>query len=674
MAVEELELCHACGGTTSNDDAPSLLIATILRREGSTGVHTHVRELRRYLDDRGIPSTLVTPFSWRRKLSEPVFGLRLLLVRASGAASVAWYRHWHEVFLRRALHHELANLGPAVVYAQGPVEAGAALKARRCPHQRVVMAVHFHVSQADEWVHKGYIEPDGAMFRSIRRYERDVIPQLDGIVYVSRAARDGLVGWLSEAEAVSSEVIPNFVETPKTHAAPKSLGDLVSVGGLELVKNQRFLIEVLAEAKKGGRELTLDLFGDGPCRRDLSRQARSLGVETQVRFRGFRPDVREQLGGYRAYVHSSLKDTGPLAIIEAMAAGLPVIAGQVGGIPELYEAGAEGWSWPLDDAGKAARILIDVLDSEDDRARAGVASTRRYRQHFDSHVVAPHLWSFLVATRAPRPAEPAGSGSTAINFQESFYNAEINYREGSPHLAHPLLYERLVSVVREQVASVAAAKLPLDVIEIGAGHGGFTEPMLAAGCRVTALEMSQASVSRLNTLFAENPSFECIYNPDGTLNCLTDDFSIAACVSVLHHIPDYMAALQDLTDRIRAGGSLVILQEPLWYPRTRNVALRLNRLGYLSWRVRQGSLRRGIATEIRRVRGYYDESNPSDMVEYHIVRHGVDEQAISDFLLSRFKDVRVIPYWSNQSDLVQKLGQRLGLDNTFGVVASGRLG
>jgi glycosyltransferase involved in cell wall biosynthesis/SAM-dependent methyltransferase len=672
MAEEELEGCHP-GTEGTADDAPALLIATILRTEGSTGVHTHVRELRRYLDGRGIPSTLVTPFSWRRKLSEPVFGLRLLLVRASGAASVAWYRHWHEVFLRRALRQELAKLDHAVVYAQGPLEARAALRARRSRDQRVVMAVHFHVSQADEWVHKRYISPTGAVFRAIRRLERDVIPQLDGIVYVSKAAREGLLSWLPEAEAVCSSVIPNFVEAPKTPTHSKSLGDLVSVGGLERVKNQRFLIEVLAEVKKGGRELTLDLFGDGPCRRELTRLVRSLDLERQVRFQGFRSDVRDLLPGYRAYVHASLKDTGPLAIIEAMAAGLPIVAGRVGGIPELYEAGVEGWFWPLDDPVKAATILIDVLDAEQQRARAVVASTGRHRRNFDSDIVAPRLWSFLATARTSHPDGVADFGAPSTNFQEKFYNSEINYRQGSPHLAHPILYEHLVRVLREQVASLAADKLSLDVIEIGAGHGGFTEPMLAAGCRVTALEMSQASVSRLNSLFAENPLFSCLYNPDGSLACLTEDYSLAACVSVLHHIPDYMAALVDLTDRIRVGGSLVILQEPLWYPRTRSAALRLNRFGYLSWRMRQGSLRRGLATELRRVRGYYDESNPSDMIEYHIVRQGVDEEAISDLLRSRFKEVRVIRYWSNQSQLVQRLGQHLALDNTFGVVASGRL-
>ena len=77
------------------------------------------------------------------------------------------------------------------------------------------------------------------------------------------------------------------------------------------------------------RSLTLDVFGDGPCRKDLLRQAH-LGLETQVRFRGFRPDVRDFLPGYRAYVHASYSESLPLAIIEAMAAGLPIVAGDTG--------------------------------------------------------------------------------------------------------------------------------------------------------------------------------------------------------------------------------------------------------------------------------------------------------------------------------------------------------
>ena len=135
-----------------------LVIATILREEGITGVHTHIRQLRRCLEESNKTATLMTPFSWSRTLAVPAFGPRLILQRCSGTADVAWYRHWHEAFLRRALRSSLAEVGDCVVYAQCPLSARAALRARRGPEQRVVMAVHFSVSQADEWAVKNLIK------------------------------------------------------------------------------------------------------------------------------------------------------------------------------------------------------------------------------------------------------------------------------------------------------------------------------------------------------------------------------------------------------------------------------------------------------------------------------------------------------------------------------------
>jgi hypothetical protein len=180
MVGDEAEDSLLLGGPSADEAAPAVLIATILRQEGSTGVHTHVRELRRHLGTKGIGTTLVTPLSRGRLLSGPVFGLRFALEQVSGSASVVWYRHWHELFLRRGLRHELARVDDAVVYAQGPLEARAALRARRGAHQRVVMAVHFHESQADEWVGKSFIRRGGAVFRAIRALEREVIPSWTG--------------------------------------------------------------------------------------------------------------------------------------------------------------------------------------------------------------------------------------------------------------------------------------------------------------------------------------------------------------------------------------------------------------------------------------------------------------------------------------------------------------
>jgi glycosyltransferase involved in cell wall biosynthesis len=400
---------HDDDAQSRNLDGPSLplLIATILRGDGITGVDTHIRQVRRYLDECGQATTLVTPFSWGRPLTYPVFGLRsLVLERISRQASVAWYLYWHEVFLRNALRRHLAEAGACVVYAQDPLAARAALHTRRGPHQRVVMAVHLRISMADEWADKKQINHGGTVFRAIRQVERTVIPQVDGLVYVSRWARDALVSWLLGAAAVPYAIIGNFVAPWPAAPDQEQHGDLVTIGNLDLVKNHRFLLDVLAEAKRAGTSLTLDIFGDGPCRKDLVRQAGSLGLEEQVRFRGFRTDVRDFLPGYRAYVHASYSESSSLAIMEAMAAGLPIVAADTGPISELCDEGSEARFWPLDDPARAAAILTDLLDNEPTRLKAARAALERFRRDYDAAVVGPELRSFLVGASEQNPREP----------------------------------------------------------------------------------------------------------------------------------------------------------------------------------------------------------------------------------------------------------------------------
>ena len=102
---------------------------------------------------------LSTPFDWRWPLYVPVYGVRHVIAPVSGSADVRWYRHWHEVFLRGALRTQLADLGDCIIYAQDAPSARAALATRRDHGQQVVLAVHFRISQADEWADKGRIPP-----------------------------------------------------------------------------------------------------------------------------------------------------------------------------------------------------------------------------------------------------------------------------------------------------------------------------------------------------------------------------------------------------------------------------------------------------------------------------------------------------------------------------------
>lgn len=394
-----------------NDNEKSsvpLIVATILRGDGITGVDTHIRQVRRHLIGSGVPNSLVTPFSWARPLTYPVFGFRLLLERFSRPASVAWYLRGHEAFVRNALRKRLAGTGDCVVYAQDPFTARAALRTRRGPHQRVVMGVHLRTSMAEEWADKEHIKRGGPVYRSIQDVEREVFPAVDRLVFVSRWGRDALMKWLPAVGAVPYAVIGNFVSPWPATLAPntgETRADLVTVGNLDLVKNHRFLLDVLAEARQAGTRLTLDIFGDGACRKDLEQKVRALGLEDQVRFQGFRPDVRYFLPQYRVYVHASYSESLPLAIIEAMSAGLPIVTSDAGGIGELCDDGVEARFWPLDDPARAAAMLADLLGNEPERLKAAQAASERFARDFDADVVGPRLRSFLLDGTVSSSAE-----------------------------------------------------------------------------------------------------------------------------------------------------------------------------------------------------------------------------------------------------------------------------
>lgn len=265
---------------------------------------------------------------------------------------------------------------------------------------------------------------------------------------------------------------------------------------------------------------------------------------------------------------------------------------------------------------------------------------------------------------------PATEPPIPHSLQESYYDEDVNYRVGSPHLTHWGLYERLVGTVREAIAGLRTAGLSLDVLEIGAGHGGYTEPVLATGCRVTAVEASRPSLRTLERRYGTNPGFRSVFDPDGSLDGVEGNYSLVLIVAVLHHIPDYVAFLDRVTGLLAPGGTLLTLQDPLWYARLPGATHAVNRGGYYLWRLGQGNARQALATLSRRVRGVHDPTNPADMVEYHVVREGVDERSVTAALENRFGAVTLIPYWSNQLGLVQRLGDRLGLANTFGVQAT----
>ncbi|MCA1706742.1 MAG: class I SAM-dependent methyltransferase [Actinobacteria bacterium] len=270
----------------------------------------------------------------------------------------------------------------------------------------------------------------------------------------------------------------------------------------------------------------------------------------------------------------------------------------------------------------------------------------------------------------------SGSLRDVQDLQEAGHGEGFDYRGGSPHLKHWRLYDRLVSLLCDEVQITSQKDLPLTLLEVGAGHGGYTEPALAAGCTVTGTELSRPSLARLERRFGLNPNFSAVFDPDGSLTVIGDlKYSIVLCASVLHHIPDYVRFLEEsVLQHLRDGGALISIQDPLWYAGMKRADLALSKLGYFSWRASKGNYLEGAQTRIRRLRGVYEEANPLDMVEYHVVRKGVNQDLILTALESRFESVSMMTYWSTQSTFYQRLGELVGSVNSFAIVARGYRG
>jgi glycosyltransferase involved in cell wall biosynthesis len=372
------------------------VIATILRPQGDTGVQTHFNTFANYLKERGIGVSIATPFGFPKVILYPVFGIRKVIDPLSGGGSVWWYRYWHYFFLSEVLKgYASASGGEGLrFYAQCPLSARACLEVRRSPKQRVFLAVHFNVSQADEWAEKGKIRKTGELYRKIREFERMVIPRVDGIIYVSNYMKEAVEAAIPEARGGNSIVLPNFLPTPVDE--PQLMdGDLVSIGTLEPRKNQEYLLQVLLECRNLGRQYRLTLIGDGPDRNRLERIAEEFGLKGQIAFLGARKQASRYLNGHRVFVHSAKMENLPIAIIEAYARGLPVFAAPVGGVPEILTDGVEGCFWPLNDPKGGAKRLIGILDDAEIYARMSREARRRFNRSFESDQVASRLVDLL---------------------------------------------------------------------------------------------------------------------------------------------------------------------------------------------------------------------------------------------------------------------------------------
>ncbi len=188
--------------------------------------------------------------------------------------------------------------------------------------------------------------------------------------------------------------VPNGIRPrgpgPGRAAARRALGlrddqpVVLNVGRLLAQKGQRTLVAAVPALVERFPDLAVVLVGTGGLHEPLVRQAAELGVSQHVHLPGFRADARMLLDAADVFALPSRQEAMPLAALEAMDAGLPVVATRVPGSAEVVLDGTTGLLVRRDDPAALAVALDELLRDPDLRERYGAAGRERFGEHYTS--------------------------------------------------------------------------------------------------------------------------------------------------------------------------------------------------------------------------------------------------------------------------------------------------
>lgn len=282
-------------------------------------------------------------------------------------------RPWQDLRAVGELRRILASISPDIVAAHSSKAGLIGRFVARTLHIPVVFTAH------------GWSFTDGVAQNARRVYrtlERLAAPWADKIITVSDYDRQ-----LAIVQRVAPEqkliTIHNGVhDVPSAlHAAPaQHPPKIVMVARFDPQKDHELLVRALSELRN--LEWSLELIGDGPLRPRVEELSITLGIQDRVHFAGARRDIAARLATAQLFVLTSNWEGLPLTILEAMRAGLPVIASNVGGICEAVRDGINGFLVPRGNVEILKERLIVLMTEPAIRERMGQEGRGLYEAEF----------------------------------------------------------------------------------------------------------------------------------------------------------------------------------------------------------------------------------------------------------------------------------------------------
>lgn len=224
--------------------------------------------------------------------------------------------------------------------------------------------------------------------------------KINKIVPVAKSVREDVLknNWSVPEEKISvlensidygrfADVSTSKEDAKKMLGLPSDAFVFGTIGRLAPTKGLSYLIKAFVSIKEQMPEAHLVLLGDGWLNSELEEQAMNAQCQDSIHFLGHRDNIEQLLRGMDVFVLSSVAEGMPRAILEAMAAGVPCVATEVGGIPEIISGNNVGVLVPPKDSEVLAEAMISIANMTDEKLEKQVGKAQNMVRQFYSHQI-----------------------------------------------------------------------------------------------------------------------------------------------------------------------------------------------------------------------------------------------------------------------------------------------